>query len=116
VANNRSKSNGTIESILTAAVGGLALLSVLGIGFNLYSDVQRLKSSVANQQADIYQLERKVKELYMLNDAMINKMNLSAEEKQKLIKLMRAIQIDWYRHTDGGQRKSKAMVPDYMNP
>ncbi len=45
---------------------------------------------------------------------MINKMNLSPEKKQKLIEQVRAIQIDWYRHADGGRNKIKAVLPDYM--
>lgn len=110
---NKSKSSWTVMEGLKASGLIIALISALEVGYKVYYDVQQLKDQAGNQQADIYQLERKIKEIYIFNDTMINKLNLPSKETQNLIDQLHNMQTDWYRHTDAGKNKIKSM---FANP
>lgn len=109
----KQKPSLTFVDCLGASVAIIAILGAIGGCFKLYFDVQLLKDISRNQQADIYQLERKIKELSTLNSAMINQMALPAQQKKKLTDQIEQIQIDWYRHSNSGRDETKAMLPDY---
>ncbi|HAT7745180.1 hypothetical protein DM455_06335 [Legionella pneumophila] len=109
----KKKSNWTLGESLGVLGSIIVLVSAIGVCFKLYYDVQWLKDLSANQQADIYQLERKIKELSILSGTIINQTNLSAEQKKELTDQANNIQIDWYRHSNSGKDETKAMLPDY---
>ncbi len=112
----KNKYNWTLGESLGVLVSIIVVISAIGGCFKLYYDVQLLKDLSGNQQADIYQLERKIKELSILNSTLINQSNLPAEEKKKLNDQANNIQIDWYRHSNGGKVETKALNRDYVKP
>lgn len=113
MATKECKSNWTLGEISGALVGFISILGIFGGCFKLYYDVQSLKDMSGNQQADIYQLERKIKELSILNHTIINQMDLPSDQKKKLLDEINNIQIDWYRHSNSGIDKTRAMLPDH---
>ncbi|VEB35517.1 hypothetical protein [Legionella cherrii] len=93
-------------------VSVIAILGAIYLCFKVYYDVQQLIDKSGNQQAEIEQLQRKVKELSSINSNLVNQINLPYSDKKTFIDELKKIDIDWYVYTNEGNTKNETLVPN----